>query len=245
MNQAKAVRLPPPADTVRPATVHRRIRHANWPRRLGNRVGSVWLVLLYNRKRKAVTRLEIIAVVWVVALAAYVCVPAFNESRVAAMRAQCLVNLSQIGGALSKYMNDNDQRWPSVAKLRSLKVGSASDAWNTLPAALSIYLPIGSPAYRCPADRRSIVDDAVSGAQPAGGTYYETEGLSYEWWWGEARAGRKIGEETISKAKGFGFNRADQHVLTDFEPFHVGDGGGTINNLFADFVARTSRRSIP
>ncbi len=201
--------------------------------------------MLSNRKRKAVTRLEIIAAVWVVALVAYVCVPAINESRVAAMRAQCLGNLSQIGIALSKYMNDHDQHWPAVAKLRSVKVGSASDAWNTLPGALAAYLPIDSPAYHCPADQRRVSEDAIPGDIPKGKTYYETEGLSYEWWWGEARAGRRIGEESISKAKGFGFNRADQHVLTDFEPFHDGDDGGTINNLFADFVARTSRSSIP
>ena len=53
--------------------------------------------------------------------------------------------------------------------------------------------------------------------------------------------GKKVGQESLSRAQGFGFGRADQPLLADFEPFHKGDGGGTINTLFADLKARTAR----
>lgn len=182
--------------------------------------------------------MEVVALIWVLGLTAYCLVPALIRSRVAANRATCLSNLTSIGKALSSYMDANEGRWPFVAKLRSVQVGDQS-RWNTLPTVLSGVLPADSPVYRCPSDaQRHSSDESKTAAK---GDYYSTEGLSYEWWWGEARGGRKIGEESISKASGFGFGRADQRVLSDFEPFHDGDGGGAINSLYADFVARSSR----
>ncbi|MBX3395192.1 MAG: hypothetical protein KF841_07470 [Phycisphaerae bacterium] len=188
--------------------------------------------------RRAVTKMEVVALVWVLGLAAYCLVPAVVRSRIEANRAACLSNLTSIGKALSSYMENNDGRWPFVAKLRSVRVGDQS-RWSTLPAVLSKELSADSPVYHCPADARR---NSSGGSTPGlKGNYYSTEGLSYEWWWGEARGGRRIGEESISKASGFGFGRADQRVLSDFEPFHDGDGGGAINSLYADFVARSSR----
>lgn len=191
--------------------------------------------------RKAVTRLEVLAVVWVMGLLAWLLIPAYIEKRVAAHRQICLSNLSEIGKALSGYLATNGERWPYVSKLRTMTVGGQA-GWPTLPDVLTPYLPADSAAYRCPSDERRLADDDAGRAEGISGeTYYETEGLSYEWWWGEARGGRRIGEESISKASGFGYGRADQSVLADFEPFHTGDGRGAINTLFADFQARSSR----
>ncbi|HWL94955.1 MAG TPA: hypothetical protein VNT79_15655 [Phycisphaerae bacterium] len=177
--------------------------------------------------------MEIVAIVWVLGLATWVLLPVISEKRTVAARTRCLNNLDQIGKALSSYMTANGERWPFVSKLSSIKVGTESDQWQTLPAVLESFLQMDSDAYRCPLDSRSSETGDAD-------TYYESEGLSYEWFWSEARGGRKIGEESISNAKGFGFGRADQRVLSDFEAFHEGTGGGGYNILFADFVARES-----
>ena len=81
----------------------------------------------------------------------------------------------------------------------------------------------------------------MAGTFPAETTYFATEGLSFEWQFGEIYGGRKLGEEMMSRPEGFGLGPADQPILRDFELFHEGDDGGSFNTLFADLRARSSR----
>jgi hypothetical protein len=99
-----------------------------------------------------------------------------------------------------------------------------------------------SDAFHCPADRRILPGDSPLRKKfSEKTTYFETEGTSYEWWFGEVYGGKKVGEESLSKAGGFGMGRADQPLLSDFEPFHSGDDQGAINTLNADLKPRTTR----
>lgn len=189
--------------------------------------------------RKGFTRIEVLLALVAMCLGAALFVPWGPPQRVAERRAACLANLGQIGQALQKYLQDSGDVWPSVAKIASAREGAG---WPTLPSVLKPYLETSSPAYRCPADRRHLSKgDALYPKFGGRTTYYETEGLSYEWWFGEAYGGRKVGEESLRKAGGFGMGRADQPLLTDFEPFHVGDEQGAMNTLNADLKPRTSR----
>ncbi len=117
--------------------------------------------------------------------------------------------------------------------------------WPTLPKVLDKYLAktvSGKSAFECPADKRVIDPDSPLAKKfPKDTTWFETEGTSYEWLWGEAYGGKKVGEESLAQAKGFGMGRADQPLLTDFAPFHAGDGGGSFNTLNADLKPRTAR----
>lgn len=197
--------------------------------------------LLQNPLRTAITKIEVLTGVVVVGLALWFIVPAMAHRRVRQQREMCLANLLQIGQAVDAYLQTNDNCWPYVAKLRSFKMPGRD--WPTLPEVLS---PYGAPAelFHCPADARelSAQDDAeLMKKFPAATSWYATEGLSYEWYWGEIYGGNKVGQERVSQAKGFGFGRADQTLLADFEPFHKGDDNGAVNALFADFKARTSR----
>ena len=72
-------------------------------------------------------------------------------------------------------------------------------------------------------------------------TYFATEGTSYEWQFGESYAGKRLGEDLMSRPDGFGLGRADQPLLRDFDVFHDGDGQGAFNALFADLKARAAR----
>jgi type II secretory pathway pseudopilin PulG len=190
--------------------------------------------------RKAVKRIEVILVVAVLGVAAFLAVPAVNRSRTAAARQACLANLGQIGQAFGGYLKDSDQHWPWVDKLASIKLHDPP--WPTLPTVLSPYLKDNLQVFRCPADRRVLAEDSPLRAKfPAKTTWFETEGTSYEVWLGEAYAGRKIGEELLAKAGVHGLGRADEPLLTDFDAFHQGDGGGAFNTLNADLKPRTTR----
>jgi len=190
--------------------------------------------------RGGVARIEILAGVTVVALAAWFIVPALSRARVQADRQACLANLGEIGRALGSYLAANDERWPYVAKLRSFKIHQPP--WPTLPEVLGPFADGRSAMFHCPADTRVLAkDDPLAGKFPLETTWYATEGLSYGWRWADDRGGQKLGHSPLSRAKGSGLGRADQTVLTDFELFHKGDGGGSFNTLFADFRARTSR----
>lgn len=193
-------------------------------------------------RRRAVTKTEVLVGAVVLGLVGAFVLPAWRESRVQNARAACLANLGEIGRAIGAYLEDSGDHWPYVAKLSSHKLPDQN--WPTLPVVLAPYLRDRSDVFRCPADaRRLSKEDEPELYEKFGSrtTWFETEGLSYEWYWGKVYGGNKIGQESMTSAKGFGYGRADQTLLADFEPFHRGDGGGEINTLFADLVARTSR----
>jgi hypothetical protein len=184
--------------------------------------------------------LEIVLLLAVGGSALFFVLSVAGQSKVAVRREACLSNLGRIGQAFAGYLTDNNQRWPYVEKLASTPVHNPR--WQTLPTVLSGYLGGDQMAFRCPADRRALSKESPLRAKfPGRTTWYETEGTSYEYWLGEAYAGRKVGEDAFSKAEGYGLGRADQPLLTDFEPFHTGDDGGTFNTLNADLKPRTTR----
>jgi hypothetical protein len=149
------------------------------------------------------------------------------------------VRLKVVAEAMTSYLQDNGQRWPYVDKLRT--VSTHTPSWQTLPVVLEKYAR-DREAFHCPADQRVLeADSALAKKFPKKTTWFETEGTSYEWLWGEAYGGKKVGEESLAQAKGFGMGRADQPLLQDFAPFHAGDGGGSFNTLNADLKARTAR----
>ena len=194
--------------------------------------------------RKAVTRIEILVGLLVLAGAGWLLVPSISGSsvnRVAAKRTVCLANLDHIGRGLAAYLEENQQRWPYVEKLSTVAVHMP--AWPTLPVVLEKHLPkTAKSVFECPADRRTLEPDStLAGKFPKETTWFATEGTSYEWLWGEAYGGKKVGEESLAQAKGFGMGRADQPLLADFAPFHAGDGGGSFNTLNADLKPRTAR----
>jgi len=179
----------------------------------------------------------------VLAGAAWFLIPSVGASARAAKRTLCLANLESLGKGLTAYLSESGQRWPYVEKLSTVTLHHPP--WPTLPKVLDKYLAktvSGKSAFECPADKRVIDPDSPLAKKfPKDTTWFETEGTSYEWLWGEAYGGKKVGEESLAQAKGFGMGRADQPLLTDFAPFHAGDGGGSFNTLNADLKPRTAR----
>lgn len=184
-----------------------------------------------------ISKLEIVALLIVAALAAYVYVPVLQQNRAKSLQAACAFNLTTIGQGLSDYMEANDARWPYVDKLGSISRHDPS--WPILPDVLSPYINDRS-VYRCPADVREIEDAELIKKFGTRSTWFETEGLSYEWLWADAYGGRRVGKEKLSRVSGRGKGRADQDLLSDFDFFHKSAGGTNI--LFADFVVRPANK---
>lgn len=190
-------------------------------------------------KRKAVSKFEVLIGALVLVTLGWLLVPSIHEKSVIAQREACLANLGAMARGLSAYLKDNGDRWPFVAKLASVKLHDPP--WPTLPEVLGPYVN-RREVFRCPADRRILADDSPLRERFATKTtWYETEGMSYEWLWGELYGGKKIGDESLAQAKGFGFGRADQPLIGEFEPFHAGGDGGSFNTLNADLKPRTAR----
>jgi type II secretory pathway pseudopilin PulG len=188
-----------------------------------------------------VTRIEVLVGVVVLCLIAYLLIPTSGPSRAEAARAACLNNLMQVGQALGSYLKEHEDTWPYVAKLKTFDVHTPP--WPMLPSVLSAYTRSEPDVFRCPADHRVLAADSSLTKQfPTKTTWFETEGISYEWMWGEAYGGKKVGQEERSKAGLLGgLERADQPLLADFEAFHAGDQGGAFNTLYADLRARPAR----
>lgn len=194
--------------------------------------------------RHAVTKIDLLIGLFVVVLLVMLVVPSVSSGgKRAEHRAACLTNLAAVGTALTAYLQDSDQTWPCVEKLRSLPIHDPP--WPTLPKILERYTAGRSEIFRCPADQRELSSDSPLFAQFGGSTtWWATEGASYEWLMGEAYCGRKVGAESLSSAKGFGMGRADMPLISEFEPFHEGDGGGSFNTLNADLTPRTARDNV-
>lgn len=187
-----------------------------------------------------VAKIEILIVLLVLTAGGIVFLPSWARSGIAEKRQACLSKLGEIGKALTAYLNESDQTWPHVAKLRS--VALHDPPWPTLPVVLGRYVQDDAAVFRCPADeRRLAADHPLAREFGAKSTWWKTEGTSYEWLMGEAYGGKKVGQEVLSKAGGFGMGRADMPLITEFEPFHDGDGGGSFNTLNADLKPRTAR----
>lgn len=151
-----------------------------------------------------------------------------------------MANLAEIGAALSSYLSANDHRWPYVEKLASVK--RHSPGWPTLPVVLEPFLAGDGEAFHCPADERRLDPDSpLAKTFASNTTWFATEGTSYEWVMGDSYGGKRVGEESLARASGFGLGRADQPLLTEFGLFHKGDDEGALNTLNADLKPRTAR----
>jgi hypothetical protein len=199
---------------------------------------------LQDFQRQGITRIEVAVALVVLGGAAYFLLSPMRASRTETQRAGCLAELGQIAKALQAYLKDQGDTWPYVSKLKTFDVHTPS--WPTLPTVLMPYTSGNPDVFRCPADRRTLASDSPLAKQFSIKTsWFETEGLSYEWMWGEAYGGKKVGQEDRSKAGVLGgLERADQPLLADFEAFHAADGGGAFNTLYADLRARTARPQL-
>ena len=103
------------------------------------------------RAPAAFTLVELLAVLFIIALTASLSAPVIQRGRARAEQAVCLSNLRQIGTAIWLWIPDNENRFPRIENNPANPVYEADDQAKTLLETLAPY-GISTNVLRCPSE---------------------------------------------------------------------------------------------
>jgi len=158
---------------------------------------------------RAFTLIELLVVIAIIATLAALLLPALGRTKESGRAAVCLSNLHQVGLALQLYVQDNNNRMPSMDD-RSI---TTTNAFPPPDVVLSNYL--GNPnILRCPSDTRQL---------------FETTRSSYSW-------NPTLNGQDADHLRTLDLTNPHQiPLLFDKEGFHIARGPKkAVNWLYAD-----------
>jgi prepilin-type N-terminal cleavage/methylation domain-containing protein/prepilin-type processing-associated H-X9-DG protein len=183
-----------------------------------------------SRSPAGFTLVELFVVITIIGMLIALLLPAVQAAREAGRGVQCRNNLHQIGVAMDMYVDFQGiaGRYPVCAVMPNDVANT--DHLPSLYTALAPYIEQNKSAFNCPDD----VPGAAQAASPDGVSYFQHEGLSYEYNLYDRMVtyqlvngvAKKIGKTRVEYLTRNGQARASGLVdLTyDFDHFHGSKG---------------------
>lgn len=198
------------------------------------------------QRTRGFTLVELLVVIAIIGVLVALILPAVQSARESARSAQCKSNLRQIGLALTEYLDRQGERgkFPNVAK-NPVTVNSDPKR-PSLYDVLADYCEHNRELFHCPSDvykyapsvgDPSKLDPAIEALKSAAQSYFDLEGLSYEYAWfalvdpetGIGRTRQEVLDHPMARGSG------SVWVVFDFEAFHGAPGeNGSRNFAYLD-----------
>ena len=175
------------------------------------------------------TLIELLVVIAIIGALVGLLLPAVQAAREAARRTECKSNLRQIGLAMTQYLDVQGERgvFPEVAtQPRTINPSNLPALYDVLGS----YCENNSEIFRCPSD--FIASDSPSTTAGDFSTYYEREGISYDY--PSLFMAGKTRQEVLNSR--FGQQGSGKiWIVFDFGAFHGSPGeDGSRNFVYLD-----------